>query len=400
MPKRFADRDTTKVIVIGAGLGGLTSALALLQRGIDVDVYEQSRQLKEVGAGIEISSNGMRVLDALGLSNLLLREQVTLSRRELRHWRTGETWDSLDHTAASRDRHMMVHRRDVHRVLANAVRNLKPDAVRLGRKCIGVAQSEDQVEVQFNTGETTVADFVIGADGIHSKVRECLFGAAEPEFTGCVAWRGLFPMERLLPMCLAAVGINWLGPNGHVFHYAVSGGKLMNITAIVERHDWQLESWTEEGTAEELSDNFRGWHSDVHALIRNIDRPHKWALMKRAPLERWSERRITLLGDACHPTLPFLGQGAAIAMEDAYVVAACLAKYFDQPELALVRYERSRISRCTLIVRKSHEIRKQAFDPALSEETSIAVLARTWQQTRAKEQLDWLYGYDATAIDV
>src|SRR5262245_15317739 len=312
-----------RIAVIGGGIGGLAAALALLQRGVDVNVYEQSAELREVGAGISISSNGTRVLDALGLGEALARVQVVSSRRNIRHWKTGETWSWFDLGEPSVQRygtrHMYLHRGDLYDILAAAVRALKADAIRLGKRCVDVTQTDGHVEVRFETGEIAAASFVIGADGIHSKVRECLFGADRPEFTGCVAWRGLVPMARLAPTVAAMVGTNWLGPRGHVLQYSVRRGEIMNFVGFVERDDWTIESWTVKGTTDELAHDFHGWHADVHAIIRQIDAPFKWALMVRQPMDRWSTGRVTLLGDACHPTLPFLGQGAVMAIEDAYV---------------------------------------------------------------------------------
>jgi salicylate hydroxylase len=174
-------------------------------------------------------------------------------------------------------------------------------------------------------------------------------------------------MERLPPNISRSVGTNWLGPRCHLFHYPIRCGELMNFTAIVEREDWQIESWRVEGTTDELANDFCGWHRDVQVLIRNIDSPFKLALMARRPLDCWSKGRITLLGDACHPTLPFLGQGAVMAIEDAYVVAACLEKYFEFPIVAFERYEGIRRTRTASVVQKSHENRKQAFSSALAE---------------------------------
>jgi salicylate hydroxylase len=391
--------------IIGAGIGGLTAALALLQRGFDVEVYEQAPELKEVGAGIQISSNGTHVLYALGLKDALDRVQVLPSRREIRHWSTGETWNWFELGTATAQRygtpHVMLHRGDLHALLAAAVRRHKPDAIKLDRRCVGVSQSGEQADIAFAGGKSARAGCVIGADGIHSKVRECLFGPDRPTFTGIVAWRALVPMQRLPAHIAQPLGTNWLGPRGHVLHYPVRRGELMNYISFVERDDWQVESWTLAGTAEELASDYRGWHPDVHAIIGSIEVPFKWALMVRGPMDRWSSGRITLLGDACHPTLPFLGQGAVMAIEDAYVVAACLAKFAGDPATAFERYEAIRRERTATVVRKSHENRAQAFSPALAERDAVAAaVVRDWQQVRVKERLDWLYAYDATSAEI
>lgn len=393
------------ILIIGGGIGGLTTALALLRRGLDVDVYEQAPVLREVGAGVQIGSNGTRVLYALGLEEPLRRLQVLPPRRQLRHWRTGETWNWFNLGAASVERygtpHILMHRNDLHGLLVAAIRELKPDAIKLGMRATAVAQTADAATAQFENGQSATGTAIIGADGIHSPVRRCLFGLGKPEFTGCVAWRGLIAMDRLPPHLAQLLTTNWLGPHGHVLHYPVRRGELMNFISIVERDDWQVESWIVEGSKDELAGDFRGWHDDVHTFIDNIDTPYKWALLARGPMERWADGRIALLGDACHPTLPFLGQGAVMAIEDAYVVAACLASYADDPQRAFARFEDIRKERTSAVVRKSHDNRRHVFSPALADSGALASeVAQYWQQEHVKERLDWLYQYDATAIAV
>jgi len=396
---------SNKIVVIGGGIGGLTAALALLKRGMDVEVYEQASRLGEVGAGIQISANGTRVLIALGLEEALRKIQVNPLRKELRHWRTGQKWTWYDLGPAANQRygspHALLHRRDLHDMLLNEIQRLKPNAIHLAKRCVDVAQTDEHVDIKFEDGETVRAAFVIGADGIHSKIRARLFGPSLPEFTGCVAWRAVVPMQGLSSGTEALVSTNWLGPRGHVLHYPLRGGEVLNFLAIVERDDWQVESWTMEGSTGELANDFAGWHPNVQNIIQNIERPFKWAVMVRAPMPQWSQGRITLLGDACHPTLPFLGQGGVMAIEDAYVIAACLAKHIDQPATAGKRYEELRKERTAAVVRKSHENRKQAFNPELAErDEAVGSLAETWQQSLKQERLDWLYTYDVTTLPI
>jgi 2-polyprenyl-6-methoxyphenol hydroxylase-like FAD-dependent oxidoreductase len=399
----MAKPDT--IAVIGGGIGGLTAALALLKCGLDVDLYEQSNWLGEVGAGISISSNGTRVLYKLGLEEALRRIEVKPSQREIRHWSTGETWNWYQLGTTTTEYygtpHIMLHRGDLHGILVDAVRLLKPNAIHLASRCAGVTQSDGHVDVRFDNGEAAKAAFVIGADGIHSKVRESLFGIDRPAFSGCVAWRGVVPMQHLPAHLSQIVVTNWLGPRGHVMHYPARRGELMNFISFVERDDWQVEDWKVEGATSELANDFRGWHPDVHAIIQNIDQPFKWALMVRGPMECWTKGRITLLGDACHPTLPFLGQGGVMAIEDGYVIAACLKKYFADPQIAFARYEDIRRERTAAVVRKSHDNRKLAFNPELADRGAVAAsVAKEWQQILVRDRMEWLYAYDATVVQV
>ena len=210
------------------GIGGLTAALALIRHGIAVDVYEQAPELKELGAGVQISSNGTRVLYALGLGEAIEKVGVVVAGKEIRLWSTGQTWKLFDLGAISVERYgfpyMMFHRGDLHAVLLDAIRRERPDAIHLNRKCTGITQDGDGVTIQFETGEPAHASIVIGADGVQSRVRLAVFGADRPEFTGIVAWRGLIPQDQVPAGIKLDVGTNWVGPGGHVVHYPVRGG--------------------------------------------------------------------------------------------------------------------------------------------------------------------------------
>ena len=387
------------VLVAGAGIGGLTAALALLKRGIDVDVYEQAAELKEVGAGVQLSANGTRVLHLLGVGEALAALSCEAVGKEVRLWSTGETWKLFDLGAESIARYgfpyLTVYRPDLLSVLADAVRREKPDAIHLGAKVTGFSQSSDGVKFEKAAG-----DALIGADGVHSTIRQALFGRDKPSFTGNIAWRGIAPMAKLPARMARLVGTNWIGPGGHIVHYPLRGGTLMNFVGLRERSDWQIESWSARGSTEEVLADFRGWNEDVQILIRNLAAPYKWAMMVREPMPKWSVGRVTLLGDACHSMLPMLAQGAVMAIEDGYILARCLAEVADVPA-ALARYEDARRERTRKVVEGSAANAKRFHNPKLADPAEAKkYVDREWDPGRIAERYEWLFRYDVTQVPV
>ena len=267
------------------------------------------------------------MLFALGLEPSVRREGVETGDKTVRLWSTGQTWSLFDPTVATATERFgspmyLMHRGDLHAMLVDAVRERKPDAIHLNSRCADFEQSETEVRLTLEDGRRISGDILIGADGLHSRIRQKLFGPATPKFTGIMAWRGLAPVDRLPAHLGRPVATQWLGPNGHVTCYPVHRGRLLNMVGEVERDDWQLESWVEPGSHEECLRDFPGWHRDLIDIIDSIDQLYKWGLFLREPLPKWSVGRVTLLGDSCHAMLPFLGQGANMALEDGFVLGA------------------------------------------------------------------------------
>ena len=392
------------VLIAGAGIGGLTAALALLKRGVDVDVYDQAAELKEVGAGVQLSANGTRVLHLLGVAEPLRALSCEAVGKEVRLWSTGETWKLFDLGAESIARYgfpyFTVYRPDLLTVLSEAVRREKRDAIHLGARVTGLHQDANEVELEIERANPARGDALVGADGVHSRIRQTLFGPDKPAFTGNIAWRGIAPMEKLPARMARLVGTNWIGPGGHIVHYPLRGGTLMNFVGIRERSDWQIESWSTKGTTEEVLADFRGWNEDIQALIRNLAAPYKWALMVREPMPRWSVGRVTLLGDACHSMLPMLAQGAVMAIEDGYILARCLAECREVPA-ALSRYEEARRERTRRVVEGSAANAKRFHNPQLADPAEAKkYVDREWEPGRVSERYEWLFRYDVTQVAV
>lgn len=404
--KKIMSSKNPHVLVAGAGIAGLTAALALLRRGIDVDVYEHASELREVGAGLQIGPNGSRVLIELGLKEKLERVVCEAARKEVRLWNTGQTWKLFDLGRDCIERfgapYWMVHRGDFHKVLLDAVRDLKSDAVHLNSPVQGFSQDEGAAKLRFaNAKPDAQGDAIIAADGVHSRLRHAAGIVDKTFFTGIMAWRGLIPADRLSPELRRPVGTNWIGAGGHIVTYPLRGGELYNFVGAVEGRDWPVESWTERGTHDECLADFKNWHPAIQEMVRGLDVPYKWALLGREPLMSWAFGRLCLIGDACHPTLPFLAQGANMAIEDGLIVARCIAANTPDIPDAFRRFEQLRIRRTTDIVRGATEMAKRFHNPVLADhDSAVAYISREWDPERVKTRYDWLYEYDARTIDL
>ncbi len=384
-------------VVVGGGIGGLTVALLLARKGVAVTLLERAREFGEVGAGINVSPNGARVLFALGLEPGLREAAFLPEALEMRTWRRAfpvlRTKLGRDVEARYGTPHFNLHRADLHGLLVDAVRAEPGIAVRPATGCTGIEQGPDGVQALTDAGVPVAADCLIGADGIKSVVRHALFGDDAPRFTGCVAWRGLIPAEAVDDAFGQPVVRNWVGPQAHVLNYYVRRGELLNIVALVEQEAWVEESWTTPGDKADLLERFEGWHPAVRRRFEAIDPAtcFVWGLFDRDPMPTWSRERVTLLGDACHPMLPFMGQGACQAIEDAAVLADCLA--LDEPVAAFQRYESLRTARTARIQlgsRRNKALFHMKGPRALLRNVTGPLLGRA--MTRSQEGL---MGYDA-----
>lgn len=392
-----------RIIISGGGIGGMTAALCLIERGIDVIVLEQAQELKALGAGLQLSANATRVLHGLGLGDALARVTIKPSEKCIRLWNTGQQWRLFDLGTESLQRYgypyMMLYRPDLHQILLDALLQRSPQSVRLNCRVVDVAQTDEFAVVTLADGTRVEGDALIGADGVHSVTREKLIAKDRPKFSGCMAWRGVIPLKSLPASMQSQAGINWVGPGAHIVHYPVNAGRLVSFTGIVEKEGWYKESWTEQGTLEECHADFAGWHSDVHALIEQLETPLRWAMMLRDPLQNWTQHRVTLLGDAAHPTLPFLAQGAAMAIEDACVLARAIEATPTDVPSALLSYQATRIERTTRIVNGSSENTKRFHNPELStEEGAERYIAREWEESRVRQRYEWLFAYEPEKV--
>lgn len=392
-----------KILIAGGGIGGLTAALCLIDAGFEVQVLEQAAGFAEVGAGLQVSPNGMKVLARLGLAEALEAVAFRPETIEMRLGRGGRQLFTVPLKQAALDRYgapyIHIHRADLQEVLVRALMARAPHAIRTGTKIAGFEADDRGVTVRLAGGGMVRGDVLVGADGIHSVVRTQLLGRDSPRFTGNVAWRLVVPAEGLRGLVPPTACI-WVGPGQHAVTYYLRRGELINFVGVVETASWQGESWNDRGDRGQLKQAFAGWHDTLHQIIERADLCHRWALFDRAPLPRWGEGRVTLLGDACHPMLPFLAQGAVMAIEDAWVLSRCLAEGCDDPAIALALYATQRQPRTARVQggawanARNFHVRSRIGQ--LTRYGTVWLGARLMPQAIHARQ-DWIYGHDVTA---
>jgi len=342
-----------EIIIAGAGIGGLTAGLCLQQAGYTVTIVERAAAMTGVGAGIQCGANAVHVFNSLGLLPEIQSSAVQPSAVDFRDCRSGESLYKMllgkSYTERYGAPYLHLHRADLLKVLEQAFLANK-GSLHLDAPLSSFTEMKDHVCVYLEGDRALSADCLIGADGIKSKVRELLFGPTKPRFTGNVAWRGTVPASKLPNDFMETVTTNFVGPNKHMVIYYVRGGELVNFVGVVENAHWTEDSWTAKAPWEELHTDFQDWHPTVETLVNAMQNQDcfRWALFDHEPMTNWSSKRVSLLGDAAHATLPFMASGAAMAIEDARILQRALSEAVDISE-ALQLYQRNRIARTTRV---------------------------------------------------
>ncbi|WP_292293822.1 FAD-dependent oxidoreductase [Marivita sp.] len=387
--------DGLDIAVVGGGIGGLAAALALRQRGATVTVLEQAEALTEVGAGIQVSPNGLRVIEALGLADRLTAGSVQGRAVSLRNGATGAEVARLDLTRLPADqRYLFVHRADLVDLLSDAARKAGV-TLRLLQK-VDTVKTGPEPRIVLATGDHRKADLVVGADGLHSAVRPVVTDPGKPFFTRQVAWRAIVPNSTGHP---AQARVH-MGPGRHMVTYPLRDGKLLNVVAVEERAQWAAESWSRTDDPGILRKAFAGFDAEVHRILSQVEAPGVWGLFRHPVATRWHAESCALLGDAAHPTLPFLAQGANMALEDAWVLADALER---APDMAsgLAAYQERRKARVTRVIDvASRNARNYHLSPGpvrFAAHTALGLLSRA-APGRMLGRFDWLYGHDVTRV--
>jgi salicylate hydroxylase len=391
-----------KVLIAGGGIGGITLAQALRQRGIEARLFEQATAFSQVGAGIQLSANATRVLRKLGLGDALARVGVYPEGRDYRAWDSGDRlyWTPLGERAEAHfgAPYYHAHRADLLDVLLGG---LGDTGFHLSSHVDRFEQDAGGVTITLADGSTATGDVLIGADGIHSTVRAQLFGRELPRYTGNVAWRGLVPAERVAHLDLGRVTGVWMGPNRSIVQYYVAAGRTFNWIGISRSEQPARESWLAEGRIEDALEEYAGWHDTIRTIIAATPRVLRQALYDREPLPDWRAGRVALLGDAAHPMMPFYAQGAAQSIEDAYVLAGCLAATREDPVAALARYVQLRQPRTAWmqgLSRTEEELYQMTDAAAIADRNARMRTNRVPESATFPPEQERLYGYDAEAV--
>lgn len=387
-----------RVIIAGAGIGGLTAAACLLKRGYPVQIFEQASALAEVGAGVQSSANAVKVLIDLGLRDELEKTAVRPEAFEFRRYDTAELMHRIplgkSHEEANGAPYYHIHRADLHELLAKAVMALDPHCIHLKARALGFDQGPKGVVLHLQDGRQALGDVLIGADGIKSAIRTQILGATPASYTGDVAWRAVIPTDRLPADIMDTVSTVWCGPKRHVVMYYLRARTLLNFAGLVEHPFAEVESWTQKRPWEDMKADFAGWHPTIQTVIDAIDHDscYRYALNDRPPVDNWSDGRATLLGDAAHPTLPYLASGAAMAIEDGAILARSLDAHADVTE-ALQVYQRTRLDRTAMVVRES------AGNRDLYRIEDVAAMRQAFaDKNMSKTRAQWLYSYDPLSV--
>lgn len=387
------------VLIAGAGIGGLTAAIALGQNGAKVEIFEQAAELGEIGAGLQQSPNAMAVHAKLGTARTIEAASFQPHAGVFRNFKTGapEMTTHMRGTYEARYGHkyLHIHRADLHAIL---VERAKATGVKihLGTSVPGYSQTMGNVTLKTSAGEVS-GDVLIGADGTHSKTREAMLGLKSPLFTGQVAWRGLVPADRIPKGTIPTDANNWLGPGKHFVAYYLRGGELINFVAVEEREDWTEEGWNIPGDMDDVRNAFKGWDPRITTLLAACENCYLWGLFDRPALKSWTDGRVALLGDAAHPMLPFVAQGSAMAIEDGWVLAHHILKASDM-SAALKAYETARYKRASTIQslsRKTAQLYHMQSPLSLTKRRAEFAIASKIPAA-AFTRLDKIYGVDVT----
>ena len=389
-----------KALVAGGGIGGLSAALALARAGCSVEVVERAATIAEVGAGLQLSPNAMKGLAVLGVADDVVACGSTPETLELRLGASGRKIFSIPMGAAAIERYgapyVHLHRADLIDILhAEAVK--AGVRIRLGSELAAAKLEADRAIVGLESGDILEGDLLVGADGIHSRVRAQLFGEDLARFTGAYAWRCVVPGDTVPTLPHAA--IVWAGPRRHAVAYRIRRGELINFVGVVEGVGWRQEGWSERGVVYEMRADFEGWDPLVREILAAAEQCWRWALYDRDPLPTWARGRATLLGDSCHAMPPFQAQGAAMAIEDAVVLSRCLA-IDDNIEQAVLRYDglrRPRAGRVLASARNNMGVfhRSNRLTQVLT--YGPMALADRLLPEFVRSRQDWIYGYDPAA---